>query len=345
MVTVDDRGVRLIESRRKICPPFVLDETLCLYSPQDNVDALKHPRVAEWLDFVTNRYCPEIPPAQRRILLLMPCTKTKPYPFSTEHKRINQRLLVAGFRPSREILLPAEIRDRLERDYDREVLNLAPLVNSRGVVIHRAVISEPLAFVPYEYIAAYPHGPSPASSYDDPGLFENRGNAVSPWRGDCTATRVSNTRWKWGPQELRSYVVMHNAMAEWAAKTIMRIAHHYSEIVAWVAPGLTHRSFLIGRNERRAHNIPAFRKIGRVRQELVGVNDVLPDGVKVICLPTVAQCRTAVERLAARVGTDVSRVGGIYSRGGGDATPLALPELLDVLIGHMDAADVSGVAA
>jgi hypothetical protein len=345
MVTVDDRNVRLIESHRKICPPFVLDETLCLYSPQDNVDALKHPRVAAWLDFVTQEYRPEIPAAERRMLLLMPCTKTKPYPFSTEHKRINQRLLAAGFRPSYNIPLPAEIRARLEPDYDQEVLNLAPLVNNRGIIIHRAVISEPLAFVPYEHIVAYPHGPSPASGYDDPGLFENRGNAVSPWRADCTAVRVSNTRWKWGPQELRSYVVMHNAMAEWAAKAIMRIASHYTEIVAWVAPGLTHRSFLIGRNERRIHNIPAFRKIGRDHHELVGVNDLLAEGVKVICLPTVAQCRTAVERLAGRLGTDVSRVGGVYSRGGGDATPLALPELLDVLMAHVGAVNASGLAA
>jgi hypothetical protein len=345
MVTVDDRCARLVESRHKICPPFVLDETLCLYSPQDNIDALKHPRVVAWLDFITNQYCPDIPNAQRRILLLMPCTKTKPYPFSTEHKKINQRLFAAGFRPSREIPLPAEIKARLEPDYDHEVLNLAPLVNNRGTVIHRAVISEPLAFVPYEHIAAYPHGPSPASSYDDPGLFENRGNAVSPWRADCTATRVSSTRWKWGPQELRSYVLMHNAMAEWAAKAIMRVAHHYTEIVAWVAPGLTHRSFLIGRNERRAHNVPAFRKIGRVHHELIGVNDVLSDGTKVICLPTVAQCRMAIERLADRLNTDVSQVGGVYSRGGGDATPLALPELLDVLIAHVNAVNISGAAA
>ena len=47
MVAVTDRALRIRESREKICSPFELDETLCLYSPQDNVDALAHPRVVD----------------------------------------------------------------------------------------------------------------------------------------------------------------------------------------------------------------------------------------------------------------------------------------------------------
>jgi len=58
MVSVEDRSKRLLESALKIESPFQLDETLCLYCPQDNVDALRHPRIAEWLDFIESEYEP-----------------------------------------------------------------------------------------------------------------------------------------------------------------------------------------------------------------------------------------------------------------------------------------------
>ena len=100
MVTVVNRAQRVLESKDKIESPFVLDETLCLYSPQDNVDALAHQRIADWLRFIREDYEPKLPAGPRRVLLLMPCTKTKPYPFSSEHKHINQRLIEAGFLPT-----------------------------------------------------------------------------------------------------------------------------------------------------------------------------------------------------------------------------------------------------
>ncbi len=70
---------------------------------------------------------------------------------------------------------------------------MSPLINDRGTVLHRMVISEPMAIVPYEHIAEFRGKASPAVAYDDPGLFENRGNAVSPWRPDSTAVRMSAT--------------------------------------------------------------------------------------------------------------------------------------------------------
>src|SRR5882724_5453693 len=127
MVTVEDRAKRILESALKIESPFKVDETLCLYSPQDNVDSLKHPRIAEWLDFIQNGYEPELPDAERRVLLFMPCTRTKPYPFSSEHMAINQRLLDEGYRPSRPSWLPQELLERLEPAFSPEVLNLSPL--------------------------------------------------------------------------------------------------------------------------------------------------------------------------------------------------------------------------
>jgi hypothetical protein len=331
MVAVTNRAHRVRESHEKICSPFELDETLCLYSPQDNVDALAHPRVVDWRRFVIDTYRPELPTGRRHILLFLPCTKTKPYPFSVEHKRINQALLKAGFRPTGSLALPQELLNGLEPDFAPEVLNLSPLADGRGTIIHRVVISEPLGVVPYEHIVSYDGKPSPATAYDDPGLFENRGNAVSPWRHDFTATPVSPTRWRWGDEERRAYVSMHNEMSAWIAKFVTRL-DCYTDRLAWVAPGLTHRSFVVGRHERRVNKVAAFRKVGAERLSLLGANDRLPAHLAITCLPTPDQCAVAVERLAARLGREVSEVGGAYSRGGGNATPLALPELLEVLV-------------
>lgn len=332
MVTVADRARRVEESMEKIESPFALDPSLCLYSPQDNVDSLAHPRIAAWLDFVKTRYEPTLPTAKRRVLLFMPCTKTKPYPFSSEHKAINQRLADAGFRPIDRKPLPQELQARLEPGFSQDVLDLSPLMDGEGTLVHRMVISEPMAVVPYEHIAEYEGQPSPATAYDDPGLFEKRGNAVSPWRADCTAVAVSATRWKWGDEERRHYALMHNAMAEALAEVVARIRPHYDDVVAWVAPGLTHRSFVIGRGERTANNVPATRRVGTGTIGLVGANDRLPPEAAIAALPTPDQCRDAVRRLADRLGVGIAEATGVYARGGANATPLALPELLDVLV-------------
>jgi hypothetical protein len=337
MISVLDRSQRLLESAQKIQSPFKVDETLCLYSPQDNVDALQHPRIAEWLEFIKTGYEPKLPKAKRRILLFMPCTKTKPYPFSSEHKAVNQRMLDAGFRPIDRFYLPQELQARLEPEFSQEVLNLSPLFDGKAVVIHRMVISEPLGVVPYEHIASFLGKPSPASVYDDPGLFEKRGNAVSPWREDSTAVQVSATRWKWGEEEVRSYVAMHNEMARTVAAMLSRIGKHYTDVIAWVAPGLTHRSFVVSRAERPANKVPAARLVGGVRLQLEGANDHLPDEQAIMCLPTLDHCKDAVGRLVNRLGTGIEHAKGVYSRGGANATPLALPELLDVLIGKLTA--------
>jgi hypothetical protein len=335
MVTVVNRAQRVLELKQKIESPFSLDETLCLYSPQDNVDALAHPRIADWLRFIQLDYMPNLPPGRRHVLLLMPCTKTKPYPSSSEHKHINQRILEAGFHPTESLLLPQQLRARLEEKFDDDVLNLSPLIDSRGTVVHRVVISEPMALVPYEHIVDYQGKPSPATAYDDPGLFENRGNAVSPWRADCTAVTLSPARWQWGDEERRHYVLMHNAMAETIAAVIARVAQHYTDIVSWVAPGLTHRSFILAREERAANKVAAWRRVGTDRLDLIGANDRLPSGQNIECLPTRQQCTHAVHALASRLGVSADHAKGIYARGGADATPLVLPELLDVLVARL----------
>lgn len=331
-VSITDREQRLGESALKIQDPFTVDPTLCLYSPQDNVDSLQHPRVADWIEFVANRYEPELPDADRKILLFMPCTKTKPYPFSSEHKTINNRLSEAGFRPIGRNPLPQQLQARLEDKFTQDVLDLSLLSDGKGTIIHRMVISEPMALVPYEHIMSYEDKQSPAVAYDDPGLFENRGNAVSPWREDSTASPINATRWRWGDNEKRAYVEMHNAMAKGVADALLRIGDRYTDRVAWVAPGLTHRSFVLAQDERKAHGVVSTKKVGGEALRLEGINDILPDEMRIECLPLPEQCDTAKQQLADRLGVPVSRVGGAYSRGGANATPLALPELLDVLV-------------
>jgi hypothetical protein len=339
MVTTTDRKTRILESRKKICFPAKLDDELCFYSPQDNVDALKHPRVRRWIRFVSGEYVPKVGKGRaskkdHTVLLLLPCTKRKPYPLSPEHLRINASLVAAGFRPMKGATLAKDFLDYLPAGFSPEVLSLAPL-KSGNVVVHRAVMSEPLVFVPYEYVYRIGDRPSPACAYDDPGLFEGRGNAVSPWRKDFTGISVSATKWRWGDEERRAYVTMHNEMSKGLAHVVWRLRPYYSEVVAWVAPGLTHRSFILGREQRKVNGVAASRRVGEENLPLYGANDVLAGDARIECLPTMQQCEIAKRRLAKRLGRRVSAIGGYYSRGGGEATPLALPELLTFLTSRL----------
>ncbi len=71
---------------------------------------------------------------------------------------------------------------------------------------------------------------------------------------------------------------------------------------------------------------------GAKRLELTGANDHLPTERKIACLPLPDDCKDAIERLSRRLAIDTPRATAIYARGGANATPLALPELLDVLV-------------
>ncbi|MDY6860604.1 MAG: DUF5591 domain-containing protein [Pseudomonadota bacterium] len=331
-VIVEDKADRFHQSQEKIQPPYALDPELCLYSPQDNLESLTHPRIADWIAFVTERYMPELPQEGRKVLLMLPCTATKPYPFSSEHQAINRRLYDEGFRPIARQPLAQELCARLGPGDPQELMDVSILSDGKGTYIHRAVISEPMALVPYETITGYEGKPSPSHAYDDPGLFEKRGNAVSPWRVDSTAQQVGPGKWVWGANEKRAYVEMHNIMATLLARVMERIGGLYDARISWVAPGLTHRSFVLEKAARKDHGVTASKLCGTERLAFVGANDLLPPELRITCLPETADCTDAIERLARRLGTTPDRVGGAWSRGGANATPLALPELLDVLI-------------
>lgn len=332
-------AARLEGSQRKIRAPFVLDPTLCLYSPQANVDALAHPRVAEWLAFVQHEWTPTaVPGARARLALLLPCTKYKPYFTSREHRSVNAGLLAAGWRPISPYDGPDELLALLEGDEVPDLFATAPLGRD-GVVLDRFVISEPMALVPYEHTMTFRGGQSPATSYDDSGLFENRGTSVSPERDDCTATPRADGTWAWGPNERAAFVHMHNAMADALATTLGRLAPAYDHLVAWSSPGLTHRSFLADAAHRKAEGLPTSRRGPDGVLPLRGVLDALPGGVTI--LPTPAQTDAAKERLGARLaaegrGAGPGSVRSVYARGDGHDTPLGLPELVDVLVAHLD---------
>ncbi|MEQ6901293.1 hypothetical protein [Nocardioides sp. YIM 152588] len=306
---------RLASSRRKIRAPFVLDDSMRFYSPQANVDALTHPRVAPWLDYVRDEWTPApVDGADSRIALLVPCTKYKPYCTSREHRAINAALLAAGWRPSAPYDGPPELLDALDPGESGDLLATAPLVRD-GVALDRIVMSEPLGLVPYEHTmlapAALGGGQSPATSYDDPGLFEARGTSVSPERDDCTAVRRADGSWAWGANERAALARMVREMSGTVAATLDRLDGTWTAVLGWVSPGLTHKMFL--------EAIP-----GRTEP-----------------LPTRAWTEEARADLAARLAAEGRSAGpravaAVYARGDGHDTPLGLPELTSRLVARID---------
>ncbi|MEO3855739.1 hypothetical protein [Acrocarpospora sp. B8E8] len=333
------RQARLTASARKIRPPFALDPDLRFYSPQENLDALRHPRVASWLEFIRREWTPTpVPGAVGRIALLVPCTKYKPYPTSREHRGINSALLDAGWAPIGGPV-PDGLEKCLDSGEDGRLLDVTPMVRE-GFVLDRFIVSEPLGLVPYEHAYWWRGEQSPATSYDDPGLFESRGTSVSPYRDDCTAVPLRDGTWRWGPGEREAYAEVHNALVDVLAAVLGRLAPSYAGIGAWVSPGLTHVSFLADRERRRTDGIPAVKHGVSGPRTLTGVLDLLP-GV-VTLMPTRAQLEAATEALRERLSgqgrsATPGSVRSIFARGDGRDTPLALPETLTHLIGWLDA--------
>ena len=205
------RAERVDAAHAKIVAPFTLDETLTFFCPQENVEALDHPAVRGLHRHMLTEY---VSPAagKKAAMLLLPCTKAKPYSMSDEHQAINRHLLTIGFQPLEPGDCPPELLTALPAGADERVLNNG-LWGRGDLVLHRFVISEPMALVPYDLIYSFRGEPSPAARYDDPGLFEHRGTAVCPWRPDCTAKPAANG-YRWGDYEKDAFVEMHNRLVE-----------------------------------------------------------------------------------------------------------------------------------
>ncbi len=332
------RTARFPASQRKIRAPFVLDPSLCLYSPQENVDSLSHPLIAEWITFITERWEPASD-GRPRVALLVPCCKYKPYPVSREHRAINAALLAAGWRPSGGVETPSELLALLDEGEDPAVLDVSAWERD-GIVLDRFVISEPLGVVPYPLVYRWHGRQSPATSYDDPGLFEARGTSVSPEHPGFTATPAASGGWKWGPGEREAYVLMHNRMAEVIAQTFRRVGDAYAGIGAWLSPGLTHRSFLAGSAQRDLDGLARSRRGHDDRElPLIGVGDL--DAPDIAIMPTQDDLDRARTELAERLtregrGGSPGAVRAVYARGDGNDTPLGLPEALRALTRWLD---------
>jgi hypothetical protein len=205
--------------------------------------------------------------------------------------------------------------------------------------LERIVVSEPLALVPYSFIYQWRGRPSVATCYDDPGLFEARGTSVTPERPDCTAVAGGDGKWRWGPEERRAYVEVHNRLAAVIGEALGRLRDRFHAIGAWVSPGLTHRSFLADAAMRRREGLARYRQGSGGRLWLRGVLDDHPGLVTV--LPTPEQLAVSRSHLAERLRaegrtTTPAGVRAVYARGDGGDTPLGLPEVLDHLVAWLD---------
>jgi hypothetical protein len=326
-----DRQTMVKLSKAKITPPFTLEESLTFYCPQENVEAFDNPIVADFHRFMTTSYEPPVTDGPTTMLIL-PCTKDKPYLISRQHLIVNSHLLSKGFEPVSEVEIPTGLEDHLPPGYDPKVLNNGLLMRD-GLFLHRFVISEPLALVPYELIYYYKGEMSLASRYDDPGLFEHRPNTVCPWRKDSTAIK-RGYEFKWGENEKLAYVQVHNKLAELIAEILNRLRSDYRKIIAYVSPRLTHRSFLASAEEKHINELRTTRRIASKAHRLIGVNDIHPGLVTIT--PTKEEFQEAFRLLEERLQSELgpisrAKVRGHFARGGGGATPLALPEALQVL--------------
>jgi len=334
------RSNRVKEAYGKIVPPFTLDETLTFFCPQENLEALDHPRVRALHEFMLTEYDPPVR-GKKAVMLMLPCTKVKPYSLSSEHQAINSHLLSRGFRPVEEADYPPEFEAALAPDADPLLLNNR--LWARGdLLLHRFVVSEPMVLVPYEVIYTFNGEPSLTAQYDDPGLFEHRGTAVCPWRADFTGIKVKakikakgSRGYRWGDNEKAAYVEMHNRLVRLIVAMFDRFGETYVARLAYVSPKLTHRSFMTSVEEKRRAGLALSRRTSKGMLRLEGVNDLRPGLVR--CIPDETEIETILERLTNRLpGRTPRQIKGYFATGGRGVTPLILPETLDVLGQHLD---------
>lgn len=326
------REERVREAHAKMVPPYVLDETLTFFCPQENVEGLDHPAVRELHGFMLSEYEPPID-GRRTVMLMLPCTKVKPYCLSQEHQAINGYLLAQGFRPVKDAHYPPELEQALGPGADPLLLNNQ--VWARGdLSIHRYVMSEPMALVPYEFIYEFMGRPSLTARYDDPGLFEHRGTAVCPWRPDFSGIK-SSKGYRWGNNEKVAYVEMHNRLVHLMHSMLARFGDAYVARLAYVSPKLTHRSFVTSKEEKRRAGLALGKRTAKGVLPLEGINDLCLGMVRSI--PDESEIETILGRLQERLPEHSPRqVKGYFATGGSGVTPLVLPETLDVLGHHLD---------
>jgi hypothetical protein len=309
------RDELVARAHHKPVAPFFLDERLTWFCPQENLEALD-------LEVVRAAHAEQLEQAaaprtgEPAVLLLLPCQATKPYPLSSEHQAVNRALLATGWAPEGRGDWPAELAAHVD---DVRLLANTPLRRG-GWRLDRATISEPFGAVPYADVYAWHGVPSPFSRYDDPGLFEHRG--IEPtWRADCTAHGG-----RWGDRERAAFVAVHERLVDHLTAVLTAAAPRYAAILAYVAPGLTHRSFLGDDAERRAVGLPRARTVDGRQAHLYGVGDLAPGLVRLV--PDGEELIGLRRAHGGRLPTDV----------------LAERPALALLTGHLDAVTAQGAA-
>jgi len=113
-------------------------KSLCFYNPAKVYDAiLNNEDVTKWLNFISNHY---LPPPNKRVLLIYPCSSEKPYFESRSYKTLYKTLNALG-----------------EKRKD----------------VHLMTISEPFGLVPEEFYGKKTKWHDWKDGwYDCPGLFE-----------------------------------------------------------------------------------------------------------------------------------------------------------------------------
>jgi archaeosine synthase len=125
-----DRVILYQNISRKVGKGVTIDPNLCFYSPTEVLKALTDEgRVKDWLIRISNHY---VPP-KRKLLLIYPCSRDKPYNTSRSYKLLYS--------------------------------TLAQIPNWRSK-IQLMTISEPFGLVPEQFYGKF------ESWYDCPGLFE-----------------------------------------------------------------------------------------------------------------------------------------------------------------------------
>jgi len=148
--------------------------SLCFYSPEEVFKALtRNKDVVKWLNFISNHY---LPPSNKTVLLIFPCSNQKPYHKSRSYRMLSKTLSTLGKK-----------RDE----------------------IHLVTISEPFGLVPEELYGKKSKWHDWQNDwYDCPGLFEwwcNKHNQPYPQEyvektidrlADCVAEFLLKTKSK-----------------------------------------------------------------------------------------------------------------------------------------------------
>jgi predicted RNA-binding protein len=118
-----------------------IDPELTAYTPGETLDLLKHPKVVEWFDMISNYDIPE----EYEHIIMVPCSASKPWgktscPSSAKYYKAYHR-----------------IKDRL---------------NEQDKKAFWVTISEPLGIVPETHWDSFP-------AYDNPGLFKDVSQQMS----------------------------------------------------------------------------------------------------------------------------------------------------------------------